>query len=325
MPQSQRQLKMILFFAFNRRRKCISHGVLNIPLMELNMVIVHTIGEVREHIRNAKRAGKTIGFVPTMGYLHKGHLSLVDVSRQNSDFQVMSIFVNKMQFNDIKDFETYPRELQRDFDLAASAGVDIIFVPDDTEMYIAPLTYVDMEVLTETLCGAHRPGHFKGVFTVVSKLFNIIQPDIAVFGQKDIQQVIGIEKMVLDLNFPVKIKIGKIFREDTGLAMSSRNKHLSDEQKSNATFLYSSLKKAEEIIQSGGRSADKISSEMKTIIEIGKPDKIDYISCVQYTTLHPVAQLQEKSVIAIAAYFGNTRLIDNMIVDTTNKGFICIY
>ncbi|HPQ52101.1 MAG TPA: pantoate--beta-alanine ligase [Spirochaetota bacterium] len=289
------------------------------------MIIVHTIQEVRDHIKNAKKNGKTIGFVPTMGYLHKGHLSLVELSRQHSSFQVMSIFVNKMQFNDMKDFETYPRELQRDYDLAAASGVDLVFSPDDNEMYNDPLTFVDMNTLTETLCGAHRPGHFRGVFTVVSKLFNIIQPDIAVFGQKDIQQVISIEKMVSDLNFPVKIIIGKIFREDTGLAMSSRNKHLNDKEKLHAPVLYSALQKAAELIQSGEQDADTVCSAMRAIIETGNPDSIDYISCVSYQTLQPVTRIDNKSVIAIAAYFGNTRLIDNMIIDITDRGVLCVY
>ncbi|HQO01584.1 MAG TPA: pantoate--beta-alanine ligase [Spirochaetota bacterium] len=289
------------------------------------MIIAHTIGEVRQHISAAKRDGKKVGFVPTMGSLHDGHLSLIELSSTLSDFQVMSIFVNKMQFNDLKDYETYPREFQRDCDLAAAAGIDLIFSPDDSEMYDSPLTYVDMDILTENLCGAHRPGHFKGVFTVVSKLFNIVQPDIAVFGQKDIQQVIGISKMVADLNFPVAIIIGKIFREDTGLAMSSRNKHLSETQKTDAISLYRSLQKAEEMISRGECSADIICSAMKDIIESGNADAIDYISCVNYHSLQPTDRITGKSVIAVAVYYGTTRLIDNMIIDKTDKGFVCIY
>jgi pantoate--beta-alanine ligase len=289
------------------------------------MIIVHTIHEARQHIRAAKQEGKRIGFVPTMGYLHDGHLSLIELSSTLSDFQVMSIFVNKMQFNDLNDYETYPREFQRDCDLAAAAGVNLIFSPDDNEMYNSPLTYVDMDILTENLCGAHRPGHFRGVFTVVSKLFNIVQPDIAVFGQKDIQQVIGISKMVADLNYPLEIIIGKIFREDTGLAMSSRNKHLSKSQKENAVSLYRSLQKAEEMISRGEYSADIICQAMKEIIERGKPDAIDYISCVNYHSLQPADRIAGKSVIAVAAYYGTTRLIDNMIIDKTDKGFVCVY
>lgn len=190
------------------------------------MDIVKNIHEVREKVGAARRQGKRIGFVPTMGYLHEGHLGLVRESAKSTQYQVMSIFVNRIQFNDPKDFATYPKDLERDFDLARSAGVDLMFVPDEGEMYRDNLTYVDVKTLTDNLCGAHRPGHFRGVFTVVSKLFNIVQPDVSVFGQKDIQQVVSIQKMTRDLDFPIEIVIAPIIRENDGLAMSSRNKHL---------------------------------------------------------------------------------------------------
>ena len=175
------------------------------------MIIANTIAELRKETAKARAAGKRIGFVPTMGYLHEGHLSLVEISKRQSDYQVMSIFVNKIQFNDRKDYDSYPRELERDFAMARAAGVDLMFTPDDGEMYHDQLTFVDVESLTGHLCGAHRPGHFRGVYTVVSKLFNIVQPDVSVFGQKDIQQAATIEKMVADLNFPVKMVIGSVF------------------------------------------------------------------------------------------------------------------
>ncbi len=178
------------------------------------MLIVHTIKEARDHLASARSAGNRVGFVPTMGFLHPGHISLVETSRKYSDYQAMSIFVNKIQFNDKKDYESYPRELERDFEMARKAGVDLMFVPDDEEMYDNRLTYVDVDMLTEHLCGAHRPGHFRGVYTVVSKLFNIIQPQVSVFGQKDIQQAVTIEKMVRDLNFPVEIIIAPTVREE---------------------------------------------------------------------------------------------------------------
>ncbi|MBN2040851.1 MAG: pantoate--beta-alanine ligase [Spirochaetes bacterium] len=289
------------------------------------MQTVHTIEEVRKIIKEQKKAGKSIGFIPTMGYLHQGHLSLVGISKKYSDFQVMSIFVNKIQFNDSKDYAEYPRETQRDLKLAESAGVDLVFMPDDNEMYSSRLTYVDVFQLTDHLCGAHREGHFRGVFTVVSKLFNIVLPDVAVFGQKDIQQAVSIEKMVFDLNFPVQIIIAPIVREESGLAMSSRNKHLSEQQRKDALSIHKSLRKAEEMLSSGEYNAGKIINEITKVLSEGNPDKIDYISVTSYSDLKPVENINDKSVIAIAAYFGSTRLIDNMIVNKDDKGLKCVY
>ncbi|MBN2400897.1 MAG: pantoate--beta-alanine ligase [Spirochaetes bacterium] len=289
------------------------------------MLVANSIEEVRKIISAQKKAGKRIGFVPTMGYLHEGHLSLVEISKKHTDFQVMSIFVNKIQFNDKKDFENYPRETERDLKLAESAGVELVFLPDDEEMYRDRLTYVDVLTLTDHLCGAFREGHFRGVFTVVSKLFNIVQPDVSVFGQKDIQQAAGIEKMVYDLNFPVRIIIAPTIREKEGLAMSSRNKHLSPEQRNRALAIHRSLQAAESMIESGEAGASVILQKMKQIIEEGKPDKVDYVSITSYDTLQPVDRIENKSVIAIAAFFGTTRLIDNMIIDKGDKGFKCIY
>jgi len=289
------------------------------------MKITRTIKETRSIIAEQKKAGKKIGFVPTMGYLHEGHVSLVDISKKYSDYQVMSIFVNKIQFNDKKDYENYPRETERDCKLAESVGVELMFMPDDGEMYTDRLTYVDVLTLTDHLCGAHREGHFRGVFTVVSKLFNIVLPDVSVFGQKDIQQAVGIEKMVYDLDFPVKIIIGLTMREKEGLAMSSRNKHLSADQRSRALVISKSLKAAEELLQKGENSSSAIINEMTKIINSGKPDKIDYISITSYNTLQPVEKIENKAVIAIAAFFGTTRLIDNMIIEKGDKGYRCVY
>jgi len=260
-----------------------------------------------------------------MGYLHDGHLSLVEISRKHSDYQVMSIFVNKIQFNDRKDFENYPREFERDFDLARGAGVDLVFLPDDTEMYRNQLTFVDVEQLTGHLCGAHRPGHFRGVYTVVSKLFNIVQPDVSVFGQKDIQQAVTIEKMVRDLNFPVNIIIAPIIREEGGLAMSSRNKHLTMEMKARALSIHRGLAAAEALIMKGERKSAAITDAAKSELEAGKPEKIDYVSLVSYDTLQPVEKLEGASVLAVAAFFGATRLIDNMIIDVKGDGYSCVY
>ncbi len=283
-----------------------------------------SIDEVRKYINKAKKEGKSVGFIPTMGYLHDGHLSLVEISKKRTDYQVMSIFVNKIQFNDPNDFSNYPRELQRDLDLAEKIGVDLVFMPDDEEIYKNHLTYVDVENLTNHLCGAHRPGHFKGVFTVVSKLFNIVQPDLAVFGQKDIQQAVNIEKMVYDLNFPIKIILAPIIREKEGLAMSSRNKNLGDEQRKNALSISRSLKNVEEMIKAGETSTAIISETITKTIEESKPDKIDYISIVSYHDLQPIDKLIDKSVIAVAAFFGETRLIDNMIIERGDKETKCI-
>lgn len=289
------------------------------------MITEKTIAGIRSAVRKARLEGKTIGFVPTMGYLHDGHISLVSIARQHANFQVMSIFVNRLQFNDQSDYNTYPRELRRDLDMAEEAGVDLVFTPDDGEMYHAPLTHVDMATLTDHLCGAARPGHFRGVFTVVSKLFNIVQPDVAVFGQKDIQQAIGIEKMVADLNFPVRIIIAPIIREKSGLAMSSRNKHLSEDERKRALAIHTSLKRAEEMIQSGERACGKLIDEIRSTLEQGRPDRIDYISAVDYQTLQPASEIGDRNVIAIAAFFGKTRLIDNMIVTREERGYACVY
>ncbi len=289
------------------------------------MDIVHTIDEVRERVSAAKRAERRVGFVPTMGYLHEGHLSLVRVSKQYSDYQVMSIFVNRIQFNDKADFDSYPVNLERDFALAREVGIDLMFVPDDKEIYRDHLTYVDVDKITEHLCGDSRPGHFRGVFTVVSKLLNIILPDISVFGQKDIQQAIAIEKMTSDLNFPVTIIIAPTIREEDGLAMSSRNKHLNPEDRKNSVAIYKSLERAEKLIQSGEEKGKVILKAMQETIEGGNPAKIDYISLVNYHNLQLIDKLSDKSVIAVAAFFGEPRLIDNMIIERKEGGLTCTY
>lgn len=289
------------------------------------MIITETIKDTGKKLKEIRNAGKTIGFVPTMGYLHKGHTSLVDVSRKHSDFQVMSLFVNRIQFNDPEDFNKYPKDFQTDINAAEKAGVDLLFAPDESEMYKNNLTTVDVDILTEHLCGAHRPGHFRGVFTVVTKLFNIIQPDVSVFGQKDIQQAVSIEKMTFDLNFPVKIIISPTIREKDGLAMSSRNKRLTPEARKNSVVIFKSLEKARDLISSGETGAEKIISEMKQIIESGYPDSIDYISVTDYTDLKPVRSIKGRSVIAVAAFFSGIRLIDNMIVEDTVSGFKCVF
>ncbi len=288
------------------------------------MKIVETISAVREEVGKAKKNNKSVGFVPTMGFLHEGHLSLVKISKEQTDFTVMSIFVNKMQFNDLSDFESYPRETQRDIELAEKAGVDLLFMPRDSEMYHHNLTTVMVSDITDNLCGAHRPGHFNGVFTVVTKLFHIVQPDISVFGQKDIQQVTGIKKMVADLNFPLEIIVAPIVREEDGLAMSSRNKHLSPEERQRALVLNSSLKKAREMFLSGERNSSTISRAMKDEIDKGHPSSIDYISIVGADNLQNVNVVNKDAVVAVAASWGQTRLIDNMLVYLKEDGVQCV-
>ncbi len=289
------------------------------------MKVVHKIEDVRQAVSKARSMGKKIGFVPTMGFLHTGHLSLVDIARENSSFIVMSIFVNRLQFNDQDDFKNYPKDIEQDIKVAEEAGVDLVFIPDDSEMYRNNLTHVNVDRVTLNLCGAHRPGHFEGVFTVVSKLFNIVQPHVAVFGQKDIQQAVSIEKMVLDLNFPINIIIAPTIREDDGLAKSSRNKHLSSKDRENAVAIFRSLKKAEEAIGEGERDVEKLTSIIIEEIQTGNPDSIDYVSAVSYDDLSLVKKITGKSVIAVAAFWGTTRLIDNMIIDDISGRLRCIY
>jgi len=289
------------------------------------MHIARSIADLRARVADARREGNRIGFVPTMGYLHRGHLSLVDESKRHSDCQVMSIFVNPIQFNDPKDFEKYPVDLDRDIKLAREQGVDILFIPDAGEMYRDRLTYVDMDTLTINLCGAHRPGHFRGVFTVVAKLFNIVQPDVSVFGQKDIQQAVCIEKMVADLDFPVRIIIAPTVREEDGLAMSSRNVRLDSDARKRAVAIYHSLRRAEELILSGERRGAAILSAMREIIERSHPDRIDYLSLVRYRDLAIADAVTEPSVIATAVHYGQVRLIDNMIVKIEGGEARCAY
>ncbi len=289
------------------------------------MKVVHKIEDVRQAVFRVRSMGKKIGFVPTMGFLHSGHLSLVDIARENSSFIVMSIFVNRLQFNDQDDFKSYPKDIEQDIKVAEEAGVDLVFIPDDSEMYRNNLTHVNVDKVTLNLCGAHRPGHFEGVFTVVSKLFNIVQPHLAVFGQKDIQQAVSIEKMVLDLNFPINIIIAPTIREDDGLAKSSRNKHLSSKDRENAVAIFRSLKKAEEAIGEGERDVEKLISIIIEEIQTGNPDSIDYVSAVSYDDLSLIEKITGKSVIAVAAFWGTTRLIDNMIIDDISGRLRCIY
>lgn len=279
------------------------------------MEIYRTIEDLRSALNSARQAGKRIGFVPTMGYLHEGHLSLVDIARANSDLMVMSIFVNPTQFAPNEDLERYPRDFDRDEKLARERGVDIIFYPAVQEMYPAPFyTYVVTEKLAQVLCGITRPTHFRGVTTIVAKLFNIVQPDVAVFGQKDAQQAIIIQRMVADLNFPIRIIVGPIVRESDGLALSSRNVYLSSEERAQAPLIYQALQAAKRAVENGEKEAAKIRSLVAEIIGRAASARIDYIEVVSTTTLEKVDTIQPGTLLAVAVFFGKTRLIDNQLL-----------
>jgi pantoate--beta-alanine ligase len=261
-----------------------------------------------------KREGKRIGFVPTMGFLHEGHLSLMRIARKRCDVLVASIFVNPTQFAPDEDLEAYPRDFARDERLCEGEGVDIVFYPEPGNMYSADVSvWVDEESLSGGLCGAARPGHFRGVCSVVAKLFNLVQPDVAVFGEKDAQQLRIIERMVRDLNFPVEIIRGPIVREADGLAMSSRNKYLSETERTEAVCLSRSLKKAKELFGSGERGADELKAAIRRQIE-RTSGEVDYIELVDDETLSPVATVDRPVLIALAVRFAGARLIDSAVL-----------
>lgn len=279
------------------------------------MKLIKSINSVKEEIKKAKKKRQQIGFVPTMGYLHVGHLSLIRKAVKECDIVIISIFVNPSQFGPGEDYSHYPRDLKRDLHLAQKEKVDIIFAPSVRSMYPDGYqTYVNVEKLSKVLCGLSRPTYFRGVVTIVTKLFNIIEPDIAYFGQKDAQQAIIIDRIIKDLNMNVKLKILPIAREKDDLAMSSRNKYLNQTDRKNATILYKSLKEAKRMINSGIRNADKIIQAIKRIINSAAVARIDYVSIVDTEDLKPVKRLKGEVLIALAVYFGKARLIDNIIV-----------
>jgi pantoate--beta-alanine ligase len=267
------------------------------------------------YIRLLKRKGKRIGFVPTMGYLHEGHLSLIRAARRDTGIVVVSIFVNPAQFGPGEDFDKYPRDIKRDERLARSAGADIIFYPSAAEIYPEGYrTYVEVEGITGRLCGNARPGHFKGVTTIVAKLFNAVRPDIAYFGQKDAQQAIVIKRMAKDLNMDIDIKVMPIVREADGLAMSSRNRYLSARERKDAAVLYESLMLARRLIKKGARDAGSIKREISRKIRSKKSARIEYVSLVDLKELKDVKRMNKGVLIALAVWIGKTRLIDNAII-----------
>jgi pantoate--beta-alanine ligase len=276
--------------------------------------------EVRRICEEKRCGGIRIGFVPTMGALHEGHLSLVKRAVAQCGFVVVSIFINPIQFGPNEDFEKYPRNIDEDLRLLESAGTDLIYMPDKSSMYPSGYaTYITVERLTNGLCGQSRPGHFRGVATVVAKLFNTVKPHVAVFGQKDAQQVVVIQRMVKDLDMNIEIDVGPIIRESDGLAMSSRNRYLDPEERHEAAILYKALCEAESMANSGVDNADAIISRVREIITTMPKAHIEYTEIVDRDDLIPVADISGGALLALAVHFGKTRLIDNTVL-SSGKG-----
>lgn len=278
------------------------------------MKIVETIQEVREQVKEWRKQGLTVGLVPTMGYLHEGHKSLIDCAVAENDRVVVSVFVNPMQFGPKEDLASYPRDLDRDAAVCESAGAALVFHPEPSEMYHGDFSsFVDMSTLTGGLCGKTRPIHFRGVCTVVSKLFNIVVPDKAYFGQKDAQQLAVIRHMVSDLNFGIEIVGCPIVREEDGLAKSSRNTYLSEEERRAALILSQSLKKGKALLETGETDAAKLRAVIANTLATEPLAKVDYVEVVGWDTLEPVESINGPILTAIAVFIGKTRLIDNFI------------
>lgn len=278
------------------------------------MKVIKKIDELREILKDYKKEGKSIGLVPTMGFLHKGHASLIKKAVSENDIVVVSDFVNPIQFGPNEDLEAYPRDINADSKLCEDLGADFIFNPEPSEMYHDKKAFVDIEGLSDNLCGARREGHFRGVCTVCTKLFNIVGPDRAYFGQKDAQQLSIIKKLVFDLNIPVEIVPCPIVREDDGLAMSSRNTYLSTDERKAALCLSKAIFEGEKMAKEGS-SVKEVLKKMEEIISEEKLAKIDYISAVDLETIKDVDNFNKDTLVAIAVYIGKTRLIDNFIYE----------
>ena len=274
------------------------------------MQVTKTVEETRKQIKQWKKEGKTIGLVPTMGFLHEGHASLIRKCREQNDIVVVSDFVNPTQFGPNEDLEAYPRDFERDSKLCESLGADLIFAPSPEDMYHDPHAFVRIDTLSETLCGKTRPIHFKGVCTVVTKLFHIVAPDRAYFGEKDAQQLAIIRKMVKDLNFDIEIVGCPIVREEDGLAKSSRNTYLNDKERQAALCLSRAVKTGKEVIYTGA-DAKEVLNPMKAIIEAEPLARIDYVMMVDALTMQPIEKADRDVLVAMAVYIGKTRLIDN--------------
>jgi len=282
------------------------------------MEVAETIRSVRSLVKAARKKGKKIGFVPTMGALHIGHISLIEAAKKGSDFVVVSIFVNPTQFGPGEDFEKYPRPFDTDLEICSKKDVEVVFAPTPEEMYKSEnLTWVNVEKLTKGLCGQFRPEHFRGVATVCTKLFNIVMPDVAFFGQKDAQQAVVIKRMVADLNMPLEIVVCPTIRQPDGLTVSSRNKYLTVEQKKDAVLIYKSLQKCREMIKAGVTDVEQVIDQMQKVLLQIPSIKIEYVSIVDAKTLQPLEKAQGKVLAAVAVRIGQTRLIDNILVDVT--------
>ncbi len=278
-------------------------------------IITTTIDETRRAIAAVRSRKKRVGLVPTMGALHAGHVSLIQAACTDNDFVAVSIFVNPTQFGPREDLSRYPRPFEKDVEICANEKVDLIFHPTPEIMYPASFeTYVEVRNLQTVLCGASRPGHFRGVATVVLKLFNILTPDAAYFGQKDAQQARLLMQMVRDLDVPVQLKVCPIVREPDGLALSSRNVYLDGEQRKHATVLYRTLEMMRGRVDAGEREVAPLIQEARAMIEATPGARLDYVAVVDWEHLQPIERLQGKVLIALAVYFGTTRLIDNLIV-----------
>lgn len=280
------------------------------------MQVVKTVKEVRDIVAEWRSQGLTVGLVPTMGYLHEGHQSLIRKSAEQNDRTVVSVFVNPIQFGPTEDLDSYPRDLERDKNAVEEAGGNLIFHPEPSEMYPSHFTsFIDTSETTELLCGAVRPIHFRGVCTVVGKLFNIVTPDRAYFGQKDAQQLATIRRFVRDLNFGIEIVACPIVREEDGLAKSSRNTYLNAEERKAALVLSQSLKIGKELIENGERDSKVVIETIKTALEKEPLARVDYVEVVDFENIQRVDKIHGETLVAIAVYIGKTRLIDNFIVD----------
>lgn len=279
------------------------------------MEIIKSVTKMQKRASDLRQAGYRLGLVPTMGHLHEGHLSLVDIAKDQSDYAMISIFVNPTQFDEGEDYNEYPRDLDRDIDIAKDRGVDLTFVPPVSEMYPEGYrTYITVEGLSEVLCGASRPNHFRGVTTVVTKLFNIMHPHLTVFGQKDAQQAVIIRRLINDLNLEIELLLGPVIREPDGLAMSSRNTYLSEEERTQALCLSTGLRTAKKMVETGETDSNIILEEIRSIIDENPDIRKDYVEAVDLHSLEPVNSIEQPTLIAVAAYAGTTRLIDNIIV-----------
>jgi pantoate--beta-alanine ligase len=283
--------------------------------------IIRSVAEMKSRSRGLRDGGSVVGFVPTMGYLHDGHLNLVRIARELAESVVVSIFVNPTQFGPAEDLDTYPRDFERDTGLLRDVGADVVFAPGAGDMYPEGFaTVVHIERMGEKLCGAYRPGHFDGVCTVVAKLFEIVRPHLAVFGQKDGQQVAITERMVGDLDMDVEIIRGPTVREEDGLAMSSRNSYLTDDERRQAPVLHAALDRGRALFESGETDAGRVLSEIRSMIESQPAARLQYVSAVDWKTLEDRDRLEPGTMIALAVFFGKTRLIDNVVLGEAVTG-----